>query len=425
MSSGTDDSKMSRRLVAGSATAWIVAASAGLAIHMLLWLISEPANRFSDFYKAYYPVAESLWFEGTRDTWPLGETGAGSFVNIPVVAWLFVPLVAFGEAGAGWAFLALGVAATAAAWWLLTRFDRSGKPAGPLLLFLFLANGPLVNSLREGNTTHFILLLLVAALLLWRAQKEFAVGLVLGFCAVMKLPLLLYGIYFMLRRRWRVVAGGVTMIALAGALSIAVHGLDANVGWYDDSVAPFLGGVIPAFNVQSIDGFLMRLETGVRDLQDWLPHTPSIVHRVVRTLIVVGLLGGAFWLMRRASAGEPRPARRQAPGARDLLEFVLVLNLALVISPISWSHYYLLLLLPWALYFSGTLGVPDDGISRRLIWSSIVLSALPVIILPLEPTWLGGLAARTVISVWLFGGLLTLAALARGLWQMKRPTGAP
>ena len=51
--------------------------------------------------------------------------------------------------------------------------------------------------------------------------------------------------------------------------------------------------------------------------------------------------------------------------------------------------------------------------------------SLPVIILPLEPNWFGGLMARTVISACLFGGVLMLAALTRGLRGMKRPTGAP
>lgn len=402
---------------------WIVAVLAGAAVQALLWLISEPATRFSDFYKAYYPVAESLWFEGTRDAWPLDETGAGSFVNIPLVGWLFVPLVAFGEAGAGWAFLAVGLLATAAAWRVLTRFDRDGAPSAALLLFLFLANGPLVNSLREGNTTHFILLLLAAALLLWRAQWPFAAGLVLGFCAVIKLPLLLLGVYFLLRRRWRVVAGGAATIGFAALLSLVIHGVDANVGWYNDSVAPFLGGVIPAFNVQSIDGFLMRLQTGVRDLQDWLPHRPTTVHRIVRTILVAGLLGGVAWLMHRAGAVQPRIGGSRAPSARDLLEFAVVLNLAIVISPISWTHYYLLLLLPWALYIGGALPLPDDSLTRRLMWSGIVLSSLPVVILPLEPDWLGGVLARTVVSAWLIGGLLTFAALARGLWHMERPAG--
>lgn len=399
-----------------SAVLWAVAIAVGALVQTLLWSVSEPATRFSDFYKAYYPVAESLWFDGAQETWPLGETGAGSFVNLPIVGWLFVPLVAFGEGGAGWAFLALGVVATAGVWILLARFGRPGLADGPALLVLVLCNGPLINSLREGNSTHFMLLLLIAALMLNGAGRGFAAGLVLGFCAIMKLPLLLYGLYFLVRGRWRVVAGGATAIALAAVLSLAVHGLDTNVGWYRDSVAPFLGGVIPAFNVQSIDGFLMRLQTGTGSLMDWLPRAPSMAHAVARTLLVMTLLGGMFWLMRRT--GGTREADPRRPDARSALEYVLVLNLAIVISPISWSHYYLLLLLPWALYWCGRLDLPDDAATRGLMWAGIVLSSLPIVILPLHADGFGELMARTVVSLCFFGGLLTLAALARGLWHM-------
>ena len=52
--------------------------------------------------------------------------------------------------------------------------------------------------------------------------------------------------------------------AIGGAvlLSLAVFGLEINIGWYQNCIEPFVGGVMPAFNVQSIDGFLARLRTG-------------------------------------------------------------------------------------------------------------------------------------------------------------------
>jgi hypothetical protein len=49
-----------------------------------------------------------------------------------------------------------------------------------------------------------------------------------------------------------------------------------------------------------------------------------------------------------------------------------------------------------------------------------VLASLPVVILPLGPDMFCELMARTVVSVPLAGGFLTLAALARGLWHMAR-----
>ena len=49
------------------------------------------------------------------------EDKAGGFVNIPIIAWLFSPLIPFGEEESGWAFLTVGVAAALAAWALLVR----------------------------------------------------------------------------------------------------------------------------------------------------------------------------------------------------------------------------------------------------------------------------------------------------------------
>jgi hypothetical protein len=404
--------------IANRAWLWLCLLLGGAAVHAVLWQISEPGSLFGDFYKAYFPTAERLWNEGPHPTWDLDDTSEVGFVNIPIVAWLFVPLLPLGEEGAGWTFLVLGLAAIAGAWALLVRWARRGTNIGVPLLFFFLISGPLVNSLREGNTTHFVLLLLVVALLLWNARWDYAAGLVLGVCAVIKLPLLIYGVYFVLRRRWRVVAGGVTAICLTVLLSFAAFGIELNIGWYRNCVEPFLGRVIPAFNVQSIDAFLLRLKTGSDYLLYWEPIEPPFVQKIARLFLFAGLLGGTFWLMRRAASRSPKPAEAGALSPRDLLEYVFVLALALVMSPISWTHYYLLLLLPWGLYLGARLPLPDDATTRWLMWSGILLSSLPVVVIPLDPGWIDFLASRTVISAWLFGGLCMLGAMARGLWRI-------
>jgi len=404
------------------ALAWCGLVAAAVAIHAVYWLISAPESLFSDFFKAYFHAAEALLYRGPGPTWPMaeGSTEVG-FVNLPVIAWLFVPIVPLGEPGAGWAFLGLGVAATAAAYALILRFGKPNARLALALLVLFLANGPLVNSFREGNTTHFVLLLLVAALLLWRARLDYAAGLVLGFCALIKLPLMLFGVYFVLRGQWRIVAGGASMIAVAALLSLAIFGLEVNIAWYQACVAPFMRGAIAAFNVQSIDGFLIRLTTGADELENWFPLEPSPVHRVARVVILAGLFIGSFWLIWRAHRrAAPRAANREL-SPRDLLEYVIVLTLALVTTPVSWSHYYLFMLLPWGLYIGGHLPLPQDATTRWLVRISWLLSSLPVVVPPTEPAWLAEVLSRTAVSAWLFGGLLMLAALARGAWL---PTGA-
>ncbi|MBX9773446.1 MAG: DUF2029 domain-containing protein [Xanthobacteraceae bacterium] len=394
----------------GQAGSWLAVAAFGIAAQAILWSISEPADLFSDFYKAYFPAADRLLNEGRVATWETGESATVGFVNLPILAWLFVPLAPLGEPAAGWVFLALGIVAGAATYALLLRLGDFTVASGAMLALSILASGPMVNSLREGNTTHFVLLLLVAALLLWRAGKTFAAGVLLGLCALFKLPLMLFGLYALLRGHWRVVAGGATAIAGAALLSLLVFGLEINIGWYQNCIAPFLGGVMPAFNVQSIDGFLARLESGPALLMEWTPLAPPLWHKIVRSFVLSAMFIIAFVAMIRGdrSAGGARPFQR------DALEFSIVLTLAVVTSPVSWSHYYLLLLLPWALYLGGRLGLPDDNATRWLMAGGMLLASLPVVALPLGAGALAAVVSRTVVSAWMFGGLLILAALIRG-----------
>ena len=77
--------------------------------------------------------------------------------------------------------------------------------------------------------------------------------------------------------------------------------------------------------------------------------------------------------------------------------------------------------MPLALYLGGRLPLPDDAVTRWLFWPGYLLTSIPVIMPKMEidpnppPGWLAELAARTIVSVWLFGALLMLACFARGL----------
>jgi hypothetical protein len=104
-----------------------------------------------------------------------------------------------------------------------------------------------------------------------------------------------------------------------------------------------------------------------------------------------------------------------------MLEFALVLTLALVLSPISWSHYYLLLLVPWGLHLGGQLPLASDATARGLVWASIALSSLPIVIVPLQADVVGEVVARTLVSACFFGAMALLLALLRGLYLLGNP----
>jgi alpha-1,2-mannosyltransferase len=394
---------------------WVGVCFVAALVQVLLWQISEPAYLFSDFDKAYYAAGRVLLAEGPRQTWYINEPGSLAFVNIPILGYLFVPLAMLDPRLAGWVYLGFGVAAIVATLLLLARYLALSSYKFAILILLFAANGPLVNSLREGNTSHIVVLLLAASLFLLLSGWPFAAGALLGACAVVKLPLILFGAYYVLLRRWRIVAGAASMIGFLVFLSLLVFGAEINGGWYEKCVAPYLSGVVGAFNVQSIDAFLLRLVTGETHLWDWDPIEISSAHRVVRTLMVGSIFAATLFLMLRASRRRQMAAVQEAT-AHAALEFVLVLNVALVTSPLSWTHYYLLLLLPAALLLAGGLPMAGDVATRRLMFGGLLFASTPVVAPNLDGTWFGPLVARTAVSVWLFGGLLMLAGLMRASW---------
>ena len=82
------------------------------------------------------------------------------------------------------------------------------------------------------------------------------------------------------------------------------------------------------------------------------------------------------------------------------------------------------ILLPWALYLGGRLGLPDDAATRWLMAGGMLLASLPVVVLPVGSGLTAAIASRTLVSAWMFGGLLMLAALVRGALYAEQPSSA-
>ena len=99
-------------------------------------------------------------------------------------------------------------------------------------------------------------------------------------------------------------------------------------------------------------------------------------------------------------------------------EYLLVLTLAVVTSPLSWSHYYVLLLLPMAFLFSPRFA--GEPWIRRLTWAGFVLATPAVLNTLHAPTALHGLYAKFLISHLLFAGLILFIALA---WALTLVSG--
>jgi len=392
----------------GVLAAWV------MALELLGFWVSTPPYRFCDFLSAYYPAGQAVLHHDHDALRALTSRGVAGFVNIPVVAYLFAPFGVFGPHVAIALFTLTGLGFTLGSWFLLLRMLRLELKARWLLTLLFLASGPLMNAIRLGNTSEIILFALIAGLMLIRAGRSGPAGAVLGAAAVIKLPLILIGLFFMFRRDWRGVAGFSAVGVMTALLSLAFFGWSDNLHWFQTSVVEFSQSWLPSFNVQSITGFLMRLDATAR-LSEWVPQMPTPGQKLVAHIFT-----GLIYLV-AALACVRIPTKMGAMNETDAssrrdLQYLLVICLCLVSSPLSWSHYYLWLLIPTAFFLEGRLPLFNSQTARWVGWVAIAL-VTPLVGWPWSiSNSLVMTVYRTIVMSHLFlGGLVWFGLIAYSL----------
>jgi hypothetical protein len=236
----------------------------------------------------------------------------------------------------------------------------------------------------------------------------------MGLVALVKPPFLIWLPYFALRRRWQAAAAmAVTLILLASA-SLLLFGLPLHMTWARHFLVGSSAHPIGAYNVQSIAGLLVRLSIS-GTLVDWRPIEVGrlfFIAQVALTLAVVvpALAAGAL-------AGEPRGRTSQ------LREYSMVLCVMLLASPVSWTHYYSLLLLPLAALASGAMELPPARWWRVSAAIAALLVSLPVMLWVPADRFSGALIARVLLSHYVFGAMLLLGILIAASIEVRHSLG--
>jgi alpha-1,2-mannosyltransferase len=393
---------------------------------------SSPPGVFWDFLNAYYPAGRAALDHDPAALKALIGTGAeGGFVNIPVVAYLFAPFGCLPPQIAAAVFTALGVGSAVAAWFLLVRLAQLERRERFLLALLFLVNGPLLNGVKFGNISYFLVFALTAGLTLLRARRSTAAGLLLGAAAVLKPPLALFGLFFLLRRDLRGVLGFAFFGAATVALSLLLFGWTTNLFWFQNSVLQYSHNWLAGSSVQSIPAFLARLHGPPAILFDWSAKAPTAANKV----LAQGL-NGLLFLIAVCACVRFRPQAAKEDGVTESrrrdLQYLLMICLCLVCSPLSWTHYYSWLLIP-AAFFLGAPPVLLASTTARVVgWAAIAL-VTPLVLWPQSttPSTLTAAYVSFFVSHYLFGGLLWFGLIAwwlartGGVLSQARPIGTP
>ncbi len=206
----------------------------------------------------------------------------------------------------------------------------------PVIVLLFLFD-PMYQQLAQGQL-NFLLVFLLA--LSWAADRRDCpgcAGVAVGVAAALKLYPAFVFAYFLLARRWpAILTGGIVFLALDG-VALAVLGLD-EFKTYVSQVLPSLFNYQSSLGNLSLTGFWLRIfNPEAHEMVLPLVVNPTVAKVLVMLsrVIVAAIVAWVAW-------------RAKSLGERDRAFAAAIVGMILV-SPIAWTHYFVLLVLPLAL----------------------------------------------------------------------------
>ena len=235
---------------------------------------------------------------------------------------------------------ALSLLMLSASLWLIVRAENLSFPGWgifPLVTVLLLCN-PLRQQVNLGQLNLALLLLFVGIWIAARSERADLAGILLGLATGLKLfPGFLF-VYFALRRQWRIVFTGVVTLVLLTVITAMSLGIETYRTYVLD-VLPRNERSQSGWKNASLSGLWKKLfdpATAEEHIQPVL-RSPAAV-QALRVLSVVGLVALLAYAVRRA-----RTVRQQDQ------TYGLAVMAMLLLSPIAWDHYFVMLYLPLAL----------------------------------------------------------------------------
>jgi hypothetical protein len=284
--------------------------------------------------------------------WPLIHT-----TDTPTALLVFMPFSRLSPETAHSVWIALNFVALIAALIILIRPKYSGLDLRMALVVAAIAllYAPVTENLIFSQRQFLILLLLVLMMRSLEGGREASAGLLLAVAVAYRVfPVLIAG-YFVMRRQWRPLIYSGLGLAIIGLVTVAGMGLPLCFN--------FLHGMQLAMTATSdpadvaIRGFVIRCFS--YGFGDHLTSGIEIVQRVTITMAQLTILALAII----------PTVRSMRTSSFDLRTFCLWVAATVVLSPLSWIHYMVLMLIPFVAIASAAV---RDQCSRRAVYAAIV-----------------------------------------------------
>ena len=275
---------------------------------------------FGSGIKFQYPLSSLLLFDGAKTI-----TGA-SYVNIAY--WLdrisAVCVFLFSFFSAKILICTLKVQGIA-------RMTVNSKTEVRLIYFLVLVLTflfyPILRSYGLGQIQTIITLLTAIAIYCWQHNKKAFTGIIFGFICLIKPQLGLLFLWGAIRKQWKMVIPGLSIVAIFSLISAYLYGFNNNL--YYLKVLSFLSQRGESFFAnQSVNGLLNRVIFNGNNLE-WdgkFPDFNPLVYYGTLTTSLILMIGGLLWRL-----------KNDYPSVIELSIMILCTTMA---SPIAWEHHY-------------------------------------------------------------------------------------
>ena len=313
-------------------------------------------------YEPYNDVSQEL-FGGPPHRGPLYSFHAPS--SLPLVVWLLPFAKLWGYTGA---FLAWGVVSLVALWsicWMTLRVLRMPRPAlAAVLAALALIILPAIReSFEEGQLNVVVAAGMVGCWAARRGGRSGLAGVLLGAAFALKPIPGLFFLYYAWRRDWRLLIAAGATVAVLSIVGLGLSGLEGAWLWATVNY-PSHADVWPGYpDNASVRGFFTR----IFGPSEWrprprypLPYAAMLLWAACGALLTVLAIrvaksgprmndpSGSRSALDQALWGltTPPPLAREDP--RGDLEVAVLTILTLLVTPIVWPHYYVVLVMPIA-----------------------------------------------------------------------------
>ena len=222
----------------------------------------------------------------------------------------------------------LSLAALAATGWLTHKLiPEPKKKAGMALGLAFLVMLKyLGRELQLGQVNILIILMLTAMSVLFSGKKDFWAGVVWGVSLIFKPYALVFLPYFALKKRLKVLLGGLAAVTVGLILPAINYGLRGN--WeilkaWKSSLSQSTPGLLTVGDNASLFAFVLKVSRG-----QW---SPGVIAILGLSASAIGL--GFLYMMFKKKTLDPRTS--------EVTELAFLFVLIPLFSPLGWYYNYL------------------------------------------------------------------------------------